>query len=458
VDVVHEPPAIDIGQIEIHHVLKVIDAVSPRHLPQPGDSGLHGDAPALPGLVQLHLVRRRRARADQAHVAAEHIDELRKLVQGGLAQNPPHPRDARVVLHLEHAALHLVVAHQLPLARLGVDEHGPELVQGEMTVVAAHAGLPEKHRPRRIEPDGQGHQGQLQEQDREPRDAAHDVQDALVEEARRTDARAVHGQGRHVAHVLHRQPAHHLVRVEHAGHDAGRDAQHPAALDLFAQLDRRFGRQGKDDLVELVPEQHVAQAVMAAKVSHALYLAHLPIRQPARHPVPVALLRLQGLSHRQHAIPAADQQHPLHLGAPADAFAHEAGDHHADHEQPAEDDPPVDRDVPAADALGLDHEDAQGQHGEIDDHGQAHLAQAFEAAHREALAVKTEAAHHEAVQEHEHEHHGHEDPVRHAEISPGQFPADMPRPVRARDDHQAVGEQQQVGDDEDLVLEHDPAP
>ena len=57
----------------------------------------------MPGLVLLDFVRQRRPRPDERHVAAQHVPELRQLVEAGLAQNVPDRRDPRIVGDLEHA-------------------------------------------------------------------------------------------------------------------------------------------------------------------------------------------------------------------------------------------------------------------------------------------------------------------------------------------------------------------
>ena len=74
----------------------------PGHLPEAGDPGLGVEhAPAVPGLVLLDLVRQRRARPDQRHVASEHVPELRQLVEARLAQEAAERRHARIVGELE---------------------------------------------------------------------------------------------------------------------------------------------------------------------------------------------------------------------------------------------------------------------------------------------------------------------------------------------------------------------
>ena len=98
------------------------------------------------GLVAGDLARQRRARADQAHVAAQHVEQLGQLVDGVAAQPPARLGDPRVVLHLEQAGLVAGLGVQLGEPLLGVDDHGAELEAAELLAVAADPGLPEEDR------------------------------------------------------------------------------------------------------------------------------------------------------------------------------------------------------------------------------------------------------------------------------------------------------------------------
>src|SRR5262249_38283010 len=80
-----------------------------------------------------------RTRADQAHVAAQDIDELGQFIQMTEAQEPAQPRDARV-------------SGKGP-ARAGryfaIMDHGANLQDGEKSALAAYPSLLVKGRPRR---------------------------------------------------------------------------------------------------------------------------------------------------------------------------------------------------------------------------------------------------------------------------------------------------------------------
>src|SRR5574340_660717 len=75
----------------------------------------------MPGFME------RRRRAHHAHLAAKHVPELGELVEGGAAEQATHPRDARVVPHLEDRPGHLVVAPERRQPGLGVHVHAAEL-------------------------------------------------------------------------------------------------------------------------------------------------------------------------------------------------------------------------------------------------------------------------------------------------------------------------------------------
>src|SRR5690606_1158379 len=85
-----------------------------------GEAGPH----AMAQLVVADLLRQLgdelrplRARTDQAHVAAQHVPQLRQLVDAGLADEAAHARDACVLLAGpdRHAVLLRVRAHAAEL-------------------------------------------------------------------------------------------------------------------------------------------------------------------------------------------------------------------------------------------------------------------------------------------------------------------------------------------------------
>ncbi|MNN76345.1 hypothetical protein D3C81_1927200 [compost metagenome] len=77
-----------------------------------------------------------RARAHHGHLAAQHVQELRQLVQAGAAQEGAHARHAGVA------------GRGLGHAGVRVRHHRPELEDVERLAVHAEPSLPEQNRTR----------------------------------------------------------------------------------------------------------------------------------------------------------------------------------------------------------------------------------------------------------------------------------------------------------------------
>ena len=73
-------------------------AARPLHLRPAGDARLDRQPPELARRVLRDLRLHGRARADQAHVAAQHVDQVRQLVQREAPQQRADARDARIAL------------------------------------------------------------------------------------------------------------------------------------------------------------------------------------------------------------------------------------------------------------------------------------------------------------------------------------------------------------------------
>ena len=120
----------DVLQITADHPVKV-GIVAVGHLPPAGDARLHCQALQVVVGVLRNLIRQRRARAHDGHLPQEHVEELRELVDGVLADELADFRYARVVPHLEHGTGDLVLLLELGEALIGVLVHGSELPHAE---------------------------------------------------------------------------------------------------------------------------------------------------------------------------------------------------------------------------------------------------------------------------------------------------------------------------------------
>src|SRR5438105_4869532 len=78
--VVRRGPVLDVEEIQPQVILEIEFAPS-AHLPQAGDAGRDLEALHLPVLVPIDLVRQGWSRTHQAHLALQHVQELRELVE-----------------------------------------------------------------------------------------------------------------------------------------------------------------------------------------------------------------------------------------------------------------------------------------------------------------------------------------------------------------------------------------
>src|ERR1022692_2960628 len=56
----------------------------------------------MPSFVEFEFVGERRARSDQTHIAANHVDDLRQLIDTVATHDPSDPGDSIVVGELEN--------------------------------------------------------------------------------------------------------------------------------------------------------------------------------------------------------------------------------------------------------------------------------------------------------------------------------------------------------------------
>ena len=96
-------PALEIQEVEPHEVVEV-ELGAAGDLPQAGDARQHEVALLVPVLELLEVALRQRPRPDERHLPAQHVDELRELVERVAPQHAPDARLARVLADLEQRA------------------------------------------------------------------------------------------------------------------------------------------------------------------------------------------------------------------------------------------------------------------------------------------------------------------------------------------------------------------
>src|SRR4051794_6522214 len=169
-----ERPVVDVIEVVLdaaaHGVLGVGRSAQAVDLRPPGDArldvvaaGIEPDAP-LEGLIVRHRVR---PRTDERHVAEEHVQELRQLV------DVPAPQKAADQRHA------IVASARLAEIAVVVDPHGAEFIDPERLLVEAVALLAEHRRAGAVEPDQERDENEERQQQHEAERRADDVEQAL---------------------------------------------------------------------------------------------------------------------------------------------------------------------------------------------------------------------------------------------------------------------------------------
>ncbi len=126
----------------------------PSTCQRPVSPGRHVEAARGPAGDLVRLVDDERARADEAHLALEHVPELRELVEARASQEAADARHARVdTLDLEQRAVDLVHVQDLAAPLLRADGHRPELDDLERRAETAAARLPVERRALAVDAD-----------------------------------------------------------------------------------------------------------------------------------------------------------------------------------------------------------------------------------------------------------------------------------------------------------------
>src|SRR5262249_9501796 len=141
-----------------------------RHLEQTREARSHrqDSLPAV-AVVVLDDVEPLGARADDAHVPLEHVQELGELVDLEGAEDPPDASHSFVSGLRQDDATETI----------GVWDHGSELVEVERAAVLAVASGHVEHGARRVELDEQGDEGEQRQQDDERGYRDHDIDRAV---------------------------------------------------------------------------------------------------------------------------------------------------------------------------------------------------------------------------------------------------------------------------------------
>src|SRR5581483_1101196 len=144
-------PIINVLHIHLHPGLE-IDVVAPRHRPEAGQPRPHAQPPPLPALILLDLARHCRPRPHHRHIPAQHIPQLRPLIDRKLAQIAPDRRQPWIVRNLERRLPRAEVGHRL-LEFLGVLAHRAKFIKHDPPPLQPTPHRPENGATRRGQTD-----------------------------------------------------------------------------------------------------------------------------------------------------------------------------------------------------------------------------------------------------------------------------------------------------------------
>src|ERR1022692_1278086 len=185
-----ERPATRVGDIHVES-LDEGGMCASGHLPETGNAGRYEEAVEVVNLELVDLVRKARSWADERHVSAQDVDQLRQLVEARSSQPSPGSRDRVGAVELEQANRRQIC---VPLRRgldvgsmrvvRGTVSHRPELQHRERALIDPEAGLPKEDRSGRITPYHERDDREEGSKEHERAERNDDVQRAL-DQARR---------------------------------------------------------------------------------------------------------------------------------------------------------------------------------------------------------------------------------------------------------------------------------
>ena len=132
---------------------------------------------------RVEVAHGQRARADERHLAAQHVEELGQLVEREAPQEAPDGVSRGSSRILNSAPRGLVERLEVGLLLVGARAHGAELQAGEGLAADPGRARAVDDRPARGQPDGQ--------RDEQEQRAEHDQQEARPDEVERPLDRVV---------------------------------------------------------------------------------------------------------------------------------------------------------------------------------------------------------------------------------------------------------------------------
>ena len=173
-----ERPALDVVKVQLDPAVEVIVAPG-GDLPQAGDPRLDRQPAPVPERVTGDFAGQWRPRADQTHLALQHVPQLRQLIQARPTQESAGPGEARIFGDLEAGSADFIARAQLGLTGRSVGDHRPELRDREAPACRTDALLAEQDGSAIDEQDHEGDHGKDRPEQHESKAGSNGVDQAL---------------------------------------------------------------------------------------------------------------------------------------------------------------------------------------------------------------------------------------------------------------------------------------
>ena len=258
------------------------------------------------------------SRADERHVAPQHVPELRQFIDARPAEQAAHRRASRVVVSRpDRTGL-----------GFGVLVHRAELVDGELLAVQAHPLLPVEDRPRRRAADDERRDGERDREQHEGGAGHRDVERPLDEAVEALERNVVDVDDRDAVEILEaRAQRDHLEDVRH-----DLDVDHLAAdhLQQLQHLHVLFGGQRDVEMVDMLANGDLAGFVERAENRQAavpqIIAARTIVHEPDHVIAELAVLE-DAIGDQPSELARAGNQNPLEADAgappPLERLAHQ---------------------------------------------------------------------------------------------------------------------------------------
>src|ERR1700694_5564440 len=117
------------------------DAMVAVYLPWSCNALRHCKAAEQLLLHPVTLSRQDRTRADETHITANNVDQLRQFINERTAEQPTNPSDPRISADFEERTTCFVKVQEILKQDISIGYHRAELIEGELETVLSQSSL-----------------------------------------------------------------------------------------------------------------------------------------------------------------------------------------------------------------------------------------------------------------------------------------------------------------------------